>query len=176
MFKCKLPELKYSSYLPRHDWKIGSQLKSRTIHFFVLWKINFFKAFFSKLCFFNFSMFEITHLIIKSQKQTFAFVKWFTINISNSSLLLTYSFHYLMKNLFSVPISNPYQIILHSFIAKFNASMKIPLTKYSLRFLTRFWSGSRLWKNCPLILFHGKQISLKDLLRIVFFQLFYVWI
>ena len=58
MFKCKLPELKYSSYLPRHDWKIGSQLKSRTIHFFVLWKINFFKVFFSKLCFFNFLMFD----------------------------------------------------------------------------------------------------------------------
>lgn len=97
-------------------------------------------------------------------------MKWFTINISNSSLLLTYSFHYLMKNLFSVPISNPYQIVLHSFIAKFNASMKIPLTKYSLRFLTRFWSGSRLWKNCPLILFHAKQRIFSELCSSNFFM------
>ena len=85
-----------------------------------LWKTNFPNFFCLKLDFYIFSSLSLTDLIIKSQKQTFA--KRLKINFANCLLLLARSLHFLMKNLFFILIPNPYQIIFHSFMVKFNIS------------------------------------------------------
>ena len=38
---------------------------------------------------------------------------------------------FLIKNSFSIPIPNPYQIIVHSFILKYVSFVKTPQTKFT---------------------------------------------
>ena len=66
---------------------------------------------FSKLCFFNLFMFDFNIFNNKIGETNFAFIKWFTINIANCSLLLLQSLHFWMKSLFSILIPNTYKIM-----------------------------------------------------------------
>ena len=97
---------------------------------FILRELNFLK-FFSQNCVSStFPCLNLTFVILKSQKRTFAILKRLTNNMVNCLLLLSHSFHFLSKNLISILIPNQN--------SKSNVSLvKIPQTKYSLRFLPR---------------------------------------
>ena len=66
---------------------------------FILRELNFLK-FFSQNCVSStFPCLNLTFVILKSQKRTFAILKRLTNNMVNCLLLLSHSFHFLSKNL-----------------------------------------------------------------------------
>ena len=112
--KCKLPKRKYSLSLSQH---IQGNPK-----LFIIFVLFYGKQtsliFFSRNCVSStYSCLILTYLMIKSEKQTFAIVKWFTMNMTNCPL-----FHSNSK-------------FLYSFIVKYdNSDVKISRTKYSPQF------------------------------------------
>ena len=127
----------------------------KIFNFLISWKTNFLKTFpeiFAQMqkltkyfstqnCVYStFPCDDLTYLILKFKKRTFAIVKWFKMNIANCPLLFLGSLHFWSKTHFPFW----FQILTKLLCTLLYLNMFLLLKPHKQSLLARLWSSSQL--------------------------------